>query len=52
MSCQHVISGRQAGREAGRERVVYDVMRLKALRKRDKVAGAGAEVEGRRESEA
>ena len=50
MSCQCVISGRWVGREAGRERVAYDVMRPKALRKRDEVAGA--EVEGRRESEA
>ena len=50
MSCQRVISGRRVGREAGRERVAYDVMRLKALRKRDKVAGA--EAEDRQESEA
>jgi len=54
VSCQRVISGRRVRREAGRERVAYDVMRPKALRKRDKVAGvgAGAEAEGRRESEA
>ena len=55
MSCQRVISRRRVGREAGRERVAYDVMRLKALRKRDKVAGAGSsevEAEDRRESEA
>jgi len=39
-----------SGAEAGRERVVQDVIRPKALRKRDEVAGAGAE--GRRESEA
>jgi len=52
VSCQRVISGRRVGREAGRERVVYDVMRPKALRKRDQVAGVGAEAEGRRESEA
>ena len=50
MSCQCVISGRRVGREAGRERVAYDVMRPKALRKRDEVAGA--EAEDRRESEA
>jgi len=50
--CQRVISRRRVGREAGREWVAYDVMRLKALRKRDEVAGAGAEAEGRRESEA
>jgi len=37
-------------RKAGWERVAYDVMRLKALRKRDEVAGA--EAEDRRESEA
>jgi len=49
MSCQRVMSGRRVGREAGRERVAYDVMRPKALRKRDEVAGA--EVEDRRESE-
>ena len=47
MSCQRVISGRRVGREVGWERVAYDVMRPKALRKRDEVAGA----EGRRESE-
>ena len=52
MSCQCVISGRRVGREAGRERVAYGVMQPKALRKRDEVAGAGAEAEGRRESEA
>ena len=52
MSCQCVISGRPVGREAGRERVVYNVMRPKALRKRDEVAGVGVEVEARRESEA
>jgi len=50
VSCQRVTSGRWVGRESGWERVVYDVMRPKALQKRDKVAGA--EVEGRRESEA
>ena len=50
VSCQHVISGRRVGREAGRERVAYDVMRPKALWKRDEVAGA--EAEDRRESEA
>ena len=50
MSCQRVISGRQVGREAGRERVAYDVMRPKALRKRDEVVGV--EAEDRRESEA
>ena len=52
MSCQRVISGRRVGREAGQERVAYDVMQPKALRKRDEVAGAGVEAEGRRESEA
>ena len=52
MSCQRVISGRRVGREAGREWVAYDVMRPKALQKRDEVAGAGAEAEGRQESEA
>jgi len=60
VSCQRVISGRRVGGEAGRERVAYDVMRLKALRKRDEVAGAEAEdrwelepeAEDRRESEA
>ena len=46
------MSGRQVGREAGRERVAYDVMRPKALRKRDEMAEAGVEAEGRRESEA
>jgi len=50
VSCQHVMSGRRVGREAGQERVAYDVMRPKALRKRDEVAGA--EEEDRRESEA
>jgi len=50
MSCQRVISGRRVGREAGQERVAYDVMRPKALRKRDEVAGV--EAEDRRESEA
>jgi len=45
--CQHVISGRRVRREVGREQVAYDVIRPKALRKRDEVAGA----EGRRESE-
>ena len=50
MSCQRVISGWQVGRKAGQERVAYDVMQPKALRKRDEVAGA--EAEGRRESEA
>jgi len=44
------MSGRRVGRKAGREQVVYDVMRPKALQKRDEVAGA--EAEGRRESEA
>ena len=44
------MSGRRVRREAGRERVAYDVMRPKALRKRDEVAGA--EAEGRRETEA
>jgi len=43
MSCQHVMSRRRVGREAGQERVAYDVMRLKALRKRDEVAGVEAE---------
>jgi len=52
VSCQRVISGRRVGRKAGRERVAYNVMRLKALRKIDEVAGAGVEAEGRRESEA
>jgi len=52
MSCQCVISGRRVGREAGWERVAYNVMRPKVLRKRDEVAGAGAKAEGRRESEA
>ena len=52
MSCQRVISGRRVRREAGQERVAYDVMRPKALQKRDEVVGAGAEAEGRRESEA
>ena len=60
MSCQHVRSGRRVRREVGREWVAYDVMRLKALRKRDEVAGAEAEdrwelepeAEDRRESEA
>ena len=52
MSCQRVISGRRVGREAGRERVVYDIMRPKALRKGDEMAGAGAEAEGGQESEA
>ena len=46
------MSGRRVRREAGREWVAYDVMRLKALRKRDEVAGAEAEAEDRRESEA
>jgi len=50
VSCQRVISGRQVGREAGRERVAYNVMRPKALRKRDEVVGV--EAEDRRESEA
>jgi len=36
----------------GWERVAYDVMQPKVLRKRDEVVGAGVEVEGRRESEA
>ena len=52
MSYQCVISGRRVGRGAGRKWVAYDVMRPKALRKRDKVAGAGVEAEGRRELEA
>jgi len=42
VSCQCVISGRRVGREAGRERVAYDVMRPKALWKRDEVAGVGS----------
>ena len=42
MSCQCVISGRWVGREAGRERVAYNVMRPKVLRKRDEVAGVGS----------
>ena len=42
MSCQRVMSGRRVGREAGRERVAYDVMRPKALRKRDEVVGVGS----------
>ena len=46
MSCQRVISRRRVGREAGQERVAYDVMRPKVLRKRDEVAGAEAEAEG------
>jgi len=50
VSCQRVMSGRRVRREAGREQVAYDVMRPKVLRKRDEVAGA--EAEGRRESEA
>jgi len=50
VSCQCVISGRRVGREAGWEQVAYDVMRPKALQKRDKVAGA--EAEDRWESEA
>jgi len=45
VSCQRVISGRQVGREVGQERVAYDVMQPKALRKRDEMAGAGAEAE-------
>ena len=52
MSCQRVISGRWVGGEAGRERVAYDVTRPKALRKRDEVVGAEAEVEDGQESEA
>jgi len=43
VSCQRVISRRRVKSEAGRERVVYGVMRPKALRKRDEVAGAEAE---------
>jgi len=39
VSCQRVISGRRVRREAGREQVAYDVMRPKALQKRDEVAG-------------
>jgi len=50
MSCQRVISGKRVGREAGREWVAYDVIRPKALQKRDEVVGAG--VEGRQEPEA
>jgi len=50
MSCQRVMSGRRIGREAGRGQVAYDVMRPKALRKRDEMAGA--EAEGGQESEA
>jgi len=46
------MSGRQVRREAGWERVAYDVMRPKALWKRDEMVGAGAEAEGGRESEA
>ena len=46
------MSGRRVGREAGWERVAYDIMRPKALRKRDEMAGAGAEAEGGQESEA
>ena len=42
------MSGRRVGREAGQEWVAYDVMRPKALRKRDEVA----EAEDRWESEA
>ena len=52
MSCQRVISGRRVRREADWERVAYDVMQPKALRKRDEVAGAEAEAEDRQESEA
>ena len=52
MLCQCVISRRRVGREAGQEWVAYDVMRPKALRKRDEVAGVEAEAEDRRESEA
>ena len=52
MLCQRVISRRQVGREAGREQVAYDVMRPKALRKRDEVVGVEAEADGRWESEA
>jgi len=37
------MSGRQIRREAGQEQVAYDVMRPKALRKRDEVVGAEAE---------
>jgi len=37
------MSGRRVGREAGRERVAYDVMRPKALQKRDEMAGVGVE---------
>ena len=48
MSCQRVMSGRRVGREAGWEWVAYDIMRPKALRKRDEMVGA----EGGRESEA
>jgi len=47
--CQRVISGRRVGREAGRERVAYNVMRPKTLWKRDEVAG---EAEDGWESEA
>jgi len=60
VSCQCVISGRRVGREVGWEWVAYDVMRPKALQKRDEVMGAEAEdrweseaeAEDRRESEA
>ena len=52
MSCQRVISGRWVGREAGRDRVAYDVTRPKALRKRDEVAGAEAEDRWELEAEA
>jgi len=48
VSCQRVMSGRRVGREAGRERVAYNVMRPRALWKRDEVV----EAEDRRESEA
>ena len=40
-----------SGAEAGRERVAQDVIRPKALRKRDEVAGVGAEGEAEGEAE-
>ena len=46
------MSGRRVGREAGRERVAYNVMRPKALQKRDEVAGAEAEDRWELEAEA
>ena len=41
-SCDIMRHHATSGAEAGRERVVYDVIRPKALRKRDEAAGAGA----------